>query len=51
MLSMFHKIDPNVQGPDSVEDAVNNMLKVIRNLKQADSGKFLTHHGDEETWF
>lgn len=51
VLGMFHKIDPNVEGPAPIEEAVDNMLNVIRNLTEADSGKFLTHHGDEQTWF
>lgn len=48
---MFHKVDPKVEGPAPIEKAVADMLRVIGNLTQADSGKFLTHHGDEETWF
>lgn len=51
VLNMFHKVDATVEGPAPIEEAVTNMLRVIRNLIQADSGKFLTHHGDEEMWF
>jgi len=51
VLDMFHKIDPKVEGPTPVEEAVDNMLRVIRNLTEADSGKFLTHYGDEKHWF
>ena len=51
MLDMFHKVDPKVEGPAPIEEAVANMLRVIRNLTETDSGKFLTHHGDEEQWF
>ncbi|KAH7084813.1 hypothetical protein BKA63DRAFT_430699 [Paraphoma chrysanthemicola] len=51
VLDMFHKVDPKVEGPASIEEAVANMLQVIGHLTQEDSGKFLTHHGDEETWF
>lgn len=51
MLDMFHKVDPRVEGPAPIEEAVTNMLRVIRNLTEVDSGKFLTHHGDEEQWF
>jgi hypothetical protein len=43
---MFHKLDPKVDGPAPVDEAVNNMLQVIQGLTEADSGKFLTHHGD-----
>jgi len=45
VLGMFHRLDPNVDGPAPVDEAVSNMLKVIRSLTEADSGKFLTHHG------
>jgi hypothetical protein len=48
---MFHKVDPKVEGPAEIAEAVANMLLVVQNLTEADSGKFLTHHGDEETWF
>lgn len=45
MLSVFHRLDPNVNGPAPVDEAVTNMLQVIQSLTEADSGKFLTHHG------
>ncbi|KAL5387073.1 hypothetical protein DPSP01_003684 [Paraphaeosphaeria sporulosa] len=51
MLNMFHKVDPKVEGPAPIEEAVSNMLRVIGKLNEADSGKFLTHYGDEEQWF
>jgi hypothetical protein len=51
VLEMFHKVDPKVEGPAEIAEAVANMLRVVRNLTEADSGKFLTHHGDEGTWF
>lgn len=46
MLGLFHKIDTKVEGPAPVDEAVGNMLQVIQNLTEADSGKFLTHHGE-----
>jgi NAD(P)-dependent dehydrogenase (short-subunit alcohol dehydrogenase family) len=51
ILGAFHKLDPDVEGPAPVEEAVANQLRVIKGLTEADGGKFLTHHGDETTWF
>jgi hypothetical protein len=51
VLSAFHKIDPNVNGPSPIDEAVTAMLQVIQNLTEADSGKFLTHHGNDNEWF
>jgi hypothetical protein len=45
VLGVFHKLDPKVDGPAPVDEAVTNMLQVIQSLSEADSGKFLTHHG------
>lgn len=51
MLGLFHKLDPNVEGPSPVDRSVGDQLQVIQSLTEADSGKFLTHHGDTRTWF
>lgn len=51
MLDMFHKADPNVEGPISINDSVALQMKAIQSLTDANSGKFLTHHGDDDTWF
>ncbi|KAL5464763.1 hypothetical protein PMIN06_000930 [Paraphaeosphaeria minitans] len=51
VLDMFHKVDAKVEGPAPVGEAVSDMLRVIGGLDEVDSGKFLTHHGDEEQWF
>ncbi|EXJ56769.1 hypothetical protein A1O7_07113 [Cladophialophora yegresii CBS 114405] len=51
MLNAFHKIDPTVEGPISVDESVTDQLQVIQNLTEADSGKFLTHHGNHDEWF
>ena len=51
MLDMFHKADPNVEGPMSVNESITLQLKAIQSLTDANSGKFLTHHGDDDTWF
>lgn len=51
MLDMFHKVDPTVEGPISIEDSVSLQLKAIQSLNDTNSGKFLTHHGDDDTWF
>lgn len=51
MLSAFHKIDPSVNGPIPVDESVTAMLQVIQNLTEANSGKFLTHHGNDDEWF
>jgi hypothetical protein len=45
VLGLFHKIDPKVTGPAPVNEAVSNMLQVIQGLTEEDSGKFVTHHG------
>ena len=45
VLGVFHKIDPRVTGPAPVDEAVANMLQAIQGLTEADSGKFMTHHG------
>lgn len=51
MLDMFQKADPSVEEPISINDSVALQLKVIQNLSEVNSGKVLTHHGDEDTWF
>ncbi|KIW62328.1 hypothetical protein PV04_10509 [Phialophora macrospora] len=50
ILSAFHKVDPSVTGPISVEQSVTDQLQVIQNLTEADSGKFVSHHGNND-WF
>ncbi|KAH8723492.1 hypothetical protein GQ44DRAFT_656770 [Phaeosphaeriaceae sp. PMI808] len=50
-LDMLHKVGLKVEGPAPIEEAVANMLRVIPNLAEADSGKLLTHHGNEEQWY
>ena len=50
MLNGFHKLDPSVTGPITVEEAVTAQLQVIQSLTEANSGKFLTHRGNDE-WF
>jgi len=50
MLDAFHKIDPTVDGPISVEESVTEQLQVIQSLTEASSGKFLTHRGNNN-WF
>ncbi|KAK5452324.1 hypothetical protein LTS15_007390 [Exophiala xenobiotica] len=46
VLSAFHKLDPSVTGPISVDESVTNMLQQIRSLTEANSGKFLSLRGD-----
>ncbi|EXJ77313.1 hypothetical protein A1O3_09539 [Capronia epimyces CBS 606.96] len=50
MLSVFRKIDPTVDGPISVDESVTDQLQVVQNLTEADSGKFVTHRGNNN-WF
>jgi hypothetical protein len=50
MLNAFHKLDESVEGPISVDESITSQLKVIQNLTEADSGKFLSHRGNNE-WF
>ncbi|KAL2060009.1 hypothetical protein VTL71DRAFT_9831 [Oculimacula yallundae] len=45
VLGLFNKLDPNVTGPAPVDEAASNILQVVKSLTEADSGKFLTHHG------
>ncbi|KZO94870.1 NAD-P-binding protein [Calocera viscosa TUFC12733] len=42
------KWDRRVQTP---EEAAAKCIDVINKLKPEDNGRFLTHHGDETTWF
>ncbi|CAI6312312.1 unnamed protein product [Periconia digitata] len=51
IIGAFHKVDPNVEGPRPVEESVADQLRVIGNLSAAESGKFLTHHGNHDQWF
>lgn len=51
MLDAFHKVDPSVEGPISVEESVIAQLLVIQNLTEADSGKVFTHRGTSNDWF
>lgn len=51
ILNAFHKLDKNVKGPIPIDESVNAQLEVLQGLTEADSGKFLTHHGDNDTWF
>lgn len=47
---MFHKVDPNVQGPIEVEESVSCMLEVVRKLTAENSGKVESHREDG-SWF
>lgn len=51
VLSMFRKLDPNVNGPIEIEESVSGQLQVIRDLTEENSGKYLSHHGDNINWF
>jgi hypothetical protein len=51
VLGLFRKIDPSVNGPAPINERVTEMLQVIQSLTEADSGKFLTHHGNNNEWF
>ena len=50
MLSQFQKVDPGLTGPISPEDSVRMQLEVVKKLDGSMSGKFLSHHGDQN-WF
>jgi len=50
MLSAFRKLDPSVNGPISVDESVAAQLQVIQGLTEVDSGKSLSHHGNND-WF
>ncbi|KAI1623185.1 hypothetical protein EDD37DRAFT_682688 [Exophiala viscosa] len=51
VLSAFRKLSPSVNGPISVNESVTDQLQVIRSLTEANSGKFLSHHGNHDEWF
>lgn len=51
MLNAFRKLDQSVNGPISVDESVTDMLQVIQSLTEANSGKFVTHHGNNDEWF
>jgi len=51
MLNAFHKLDQSVTGPISVDESVTDMLQVIQSLTEANSGKYLSHHGNNDEWF
>ena len=48
VLQAFRKLDPKVNGMSSVEDSVEAQLKIIKGLQPAQSGMFLSHHGNKE---
>lgn len=51
MLQAFHKLNPTVREAIPVEESVTSMLAVLDNMTQEDSGKFLTHRGNNVDWF
>ena len=51
MLDMFHKADPNVEEPLEIDESIALQLKAISGLTEENSGKHLTQHGDDDTWF
>ncbi|KAK9313388.1 hypothetical protein V1522DRAFT_410856 [Lipomyces starkeyi] len=50
LLGQFQKAKPDLRGPISPHDSVRLQLKVIANLDEKRSGKFISHHGDQN-WF
>ena len=50
MLAQFQKEKPDLTGPISPEDSVRMQLEVVSKLDGNMSGKFLSHHGDQN-WF
>jgi hypothetical protein len=51
MLSAFRKLDQSVNGPIPVEESVTSQLQVIQSLTEANSGKYLSHRGNNDDWF
>jgi hypothetical protein len=51
MLNAFHKIDPKVEGPIPVDESVTEQIRVIQNLTEENSGKFVGHRGNAAEWF
>lgn len=50
MLEGFRRIEPGLEGMISTEESVRDMLGVIEGLTAQESGRFVSHHGDEN-WF
>ncbi|KAI9668525.1 MAG: polynucleotide adenylyltransferase [Trizodia sp. TS-e1964] len=50
MAGMFRKVDPRVTGQISVQESAKAGIKVIQTVGVEDSGKVLSHHGDQENW-
>ena len=48
VLEAFRKLDPSVNGMISVKESVEAQLEVIKNLQPAQSGMFLSHHGNKK---
>lgn len=50
MLLQFQKLEPNLQGPLTVEDSVRMQLEIVGKLDDTLSGSFVSHHGNKY-WF
>lgn len=50
MVKSFQKVDPKVTGPISTQSSIHDQLEVIDTLDEAMSGKFVSHHGNDD-WF
>ena len=48
MLSAFQKYKPTVTGMISTEESVRDQLSVIDSLDASQSGKFVSHHGNDD---
>jgi len=52
MVSHFMAATPNWNGqPQTAAESAKRVVSVIQALTPKDNGKFLSHHGDEDTWF
>jgi hypothetical protein len=50
MLGLFQRIEPSLKGQIEPEDRVRMQLEIIDKLDKNMSGKFVSHHGDQN-WF
>jgi len=47
MLGEFRKVKPDLKGQITVEESVRMQLEVIDRMDEEMSGKFVSHHGDQ----
>lgn len=51
MLNSFRKMEPSLNEMITPEESVIAQLEVIKGLGAANSGAFISHRGDNKSWF